>query len=131
MPRVASDPELKNEFASRIRELLRSFPAQTIADVLGVKRQTVYNYRDAKNAPSPEVIRRAMEYWPGFTLRYRGKVWALQQYARRPSLAQKPSLQLGLWDAIEKLNSESVQIEILKKEASSVQLGVRIYFRKR
>lgn len=131
MPRSASDPELKAEFSTRIKELLTQLSAQEIADALAVGRQTVYNYRDGKNAPSPEVIRRAMETWPGFALKYRGKIWSLQEFQKRPTVVSKQPVQLGLWDAIEKLDSESVKIEILKKEASSVQLGVRIYFRSR
>jgi len=61
MPRPPSDPELKTEFSARINELLTKRTVQDIAAVLQVKRQTVYNYRDGRNAPSPEVIRRAME----------------------------------------------------------------------
>jgi len=129
MPRSPSDPELKTEFSSRVKELLEKHSAQEIATKLQVKRQTVYNYRDGKNAPSPEVIRRAMEAWPDFSLSYRGKVFTLQDFQRRPVLTAKKAVQYELWDAIKKLDSESVEIEILKKESSSVQLGVRIYFR--
>jgi transcriptional regulator with XRE-family HTH domain len=131
MPRPASDPELKSEFSARIRELLAKITAQEIANKLGVKRQTVYNYRDGRNAPSPEVIRRAMEAWSGFSLSYRGKTLTLQDFRRRPVLTTKKAVQYELWDAIKKLDSQSVQIEILKKESSSVQLGVRIFFRNR
>lgn len=131
MPRRASDPELKAEFSARINELLAKLTAQEIATALEVKRQMVYNYRDGRNAPSPEVIRRAMEAWPGFSLSYRGKVLALQDFQRKPVLTAKRAVQYELWDAIKKLDSESVEIEILKKESSSVQLGVRIYFRNR
>jgi len=131
MPRHPSDPELKTEFSVRINQLLTKFTARHIATALQVKPQTVYNYRDGKNAPSPEVIRRAMEAWPGFSLSYRGKVFTLQDFKRKPTLTAKRAVQYELWDAIKKLDSESVQIEILKKESSSVQLGVRIYFRNR
>lgn len=131
MPRPASDPELKAEFAARINELLSRSTARDIARSLHVKPQMVYNYRDGKNAPSLEVIRRAMETWRGFSLNYRGKVLTLQDFQRRPTLTAKRAVQYELWDAIKKLDSESIQIEILKKEASSVQLGVRIYFRSR
>jgi hypothetical protein len=99
------------------------------AAALRVKRQMVYNYRDGRNVPSPEVIRRAMETWPGFSLSYRGKVLALQDFQRRPTLTTRKAVQLGLWEAIKKLDSESVEIEILGKDISSVQLGVRIRFR--
>lgn len=128
MPRHPSDPELKTEFAARINELLTKLSAKEIASILQVKPQTVYNYRDGRNAPSPEVIRRAMEAWPKFSLSYRGKTFTLRDFQRKPPLTAKRVVQLELWDAIKKLDSESVQIEILKKEASSVQLGVRIYF---
>jgi hypothetical protein len=70
-----------------------------------------------------------MEAWPEFVLSYRGKTFTLQDFQRKPALTARKVLQYGLWDAIKKLDSESVQIEILKKEAASVQLGVRIYFR--
>lgn len=129
MPRPPSDPELKAEFSARIKSLLEKLTAQQIASVLGVQRQTVYNYRDGKNAPSPEVIRRAMEAWPDFSLSYRGKSLTLQDFGKRPVLTAKKAVQYELWDAIKKLDTESIQIEILKKELSSVQLGVRIFFR--
>lgn len=131
MSKTPSDRELKTEFSMRIRELLGKFTAKEIAEALKVKRQMVYNYRDGRNAPSAEVIRRAMETWPDFLLSYRGKVLTLQDFARKPALTAKKAIQYELWDVIKNLNSESVEIEILKKEASSVQLGVRIYFRTR
>jgi transcriptional regulator with XRE-family HTH domain len=130
MPRRPSDPELKTEFSAQIKSLLSRFTAQEIAAELGVQRQTVYNYRDGKNAPSPEVIRRAMEAWPDFSLSYRGRTLTLQDFARKPVLTAKRAVQYELWDVIKKLNSESIEIEILKKESASVQLGVRIFFRK-
>ena len=129
MPRPPSDPELKAEFAARINELLAKQSAQEIANKLLVKRQTVYNYRDGKNAPSPEVIRRAMEAFPNFSLNYRNRVLTLQDYQARPRLTARRVVQYQLWDVIKKLESESIEIEILKKEPSSVQLGVRIRFR--
>lgn len=131
MPRPPSDPELKTEFSARIVELLAKLDARGIAVALGVKRQMVYNYRDGKNAPSPEVIRRAMEAWPGFSLSYRGKTLSLQDFQRRPVVTAKRALQYELWDVIKKMDSESVRVEILKKESSSVQLGVRISFKNR
>ena len=129
MPRSASDPELKAEFSARIVELLDKLTPKEIAKILGVKRQTIYNYRDAKNAPSPEVIRRAMEAWPEFSLSYRGKTLSLQDFEKRPKRTSKAAMQYELWDVIKHLDSESIEIEILKKESTSVQLGVRISFR--
>jgi|SRR5579864_508421 len=128
MARPPSDPELKTEFSLRIKELLENHSAQEVADKLQVERQTVYNYRDAKNAPSPEVIRRAMEAWPGLSLNYRNRVLTLHDYQSRPRITGKRAVQYGLWDMIKKLETESIEIEILKKEPSSVQLGVRIRF---
>jgi transcriptional regulator with XRE-family HTH domain len=131
MARPPSDPELKTEFSAQIKSLLSGLTPQEIANVLGVQRQTIYNYRDGKNAPSPEVIRRAMEAWPGFSLSYRGRTLTLQDFGRKPLLTPKKAVQYELWDVIKKLNNESIEIEILKKESSSVQLGVRIFFRNR
>jgi len=131
MPRRPSDPELKTEFSLRIKELLEKHSAQEVANKLQLERQTVYNYRDAKNAPSPEVIRRAMEAWPGLSLNYRNRVMTLQDYQSRPRATVKKAVQYELWDVIKKLESESIEIEILKKEPASVQLGVRIHFRNR
>jgi len=130
MPRSASDPELKREFAKRIRALLRSHTAQKIASILGVKPQMIYNYRHAKCAPSAEVIRRAMEGFPGLSLSYRGKSLTLQDFSippKKPSLHGE-ELQYELWDAIRTLKPSSIQIQILKKEVASVQLGVKISF---
>ncbi|HET9285121.1 MAG TPA: helix-turn-helix domain-containing protein [Candidatus Angelobacter sp.] len=133
MPRSPSDPDLKAEFATRIREKLNELSAAAVAAALGVKRQMVYKYKDGRNAPSMDVIRRAMEAWPEFTVNYRGKVLRLQDFERRPVLTARQAIQYELWDVIKKLNSQSVEIEILDKEpsSSSVQLGIRIYFRRR
>ncbi len=111
---------------------MSKFTAQNIADTLGIKRQMVYNYRDGKNAPSPEVIRRAMEAWPDFSLSYRGKVLTLHDFQKRkPALVPEKAIQYELWDVIKKLDSKSVQIEVLERGASSVQLGVTINFGRR
>lgn len=128
MSRHASDPELKTEFAARIKELLVRFTAKEIAQALSVKRQMVYNYRDGKNAPSPEIIRRAMESWPELVLCYRGKVLTLQDFNQKPVVKQRAAVQYELWDAIKKLDAQSVEIEILDKAASSVQFGITIRF---
>jgi len=132
MPKPPSDPDLKAEFSARIREKLNEMSASAVAAALGVKRQMVYKYRDGRNAPSAEVIRRAMETWPGFTVNYRGKILRLQDFERKPVLTAKQAVQYELWDVIKKLDSRSVEIEILDKEpsSSSLQLGVRIYFRR-
>lgn len=130
MPRSASDPELKREFSKHIRTLLGRQSAQNIASILGVKPQMIYNYRDAKCAPSAEVIRRAMEGFPGLSLSYRGKTLTLQDFSTVPKrpLRRREELQYELWDAIRTLRPEAIQIEILKKEIASVQLGVKISF---
>ena|SRR5215472_1643768 len=130
MPRPPSDPDLKREFSARIKQRLLRESARRVAATLQVKTQMVYNYRDGKSAPSPEVIRRALESWPGFTLSYRGKVLSLQDFhqARRPNLAKGEIQQYELWDVIKKLDAECIEITILKKESASVQLGVRISF---
>ncbi|HEY3771048.1 MAG TPA: hypothetical protein VGN44_20415 [Candidatus Angelobacter sp.] len=132
MPKPPSDPDLKAEFAAHIGEKLNELSASAVAAALGVKRQMVYKYRDGLNAPSAEIIRRAMEAWPGLTLTYRGKVLRLQDFERKPVLTAKQATQYELWDVIKKLDSQSVEIEILDREpsSSSLQLGVRIYFRK-
>jgi hypothetical protein len=73
-----------------------------------------------------------MEAWPNFFLNYRGKVLTLQDYQSKPRLSPKRAVQLELWDAIKKLEAESIEIEILEKAPpSSVKLGVRINFRNR
>lgn len=131
MPRPPSDSELKAEFSARIKELLAKRSAKEVASALHIGRQMVYNYRDGRNAPSPEVIRRAMEAWPGFALSYRGKVLTLQDFPKKPALVTRKAVQYELWDVIKKLDSKSVKIEILERAASSVQLGLRIYFRNR
>jgi hypothetical protein len=129
MPKHPSDPELKNEFSKHIRELLDTLGPGKIATSLSVTRQMVYNYRDGKNVPSPEVIRRAMEQWPGLRLRYRGRTLSLSDFSNAPkSSPQRQHTQYELWERIKQLSSESVEIEILKKEPFSVQLGVRIRF---
>ncbi len=132
MPKPPSDPDLKAEFAARIREKLNELSASAVADVLHVKRQMVYKYRDGRNAPSADVIRRAMEAWPDFTLNYRGKILRLQDFERKPMLTAKQAVQYELWDVIKRIDSQSVEIEVLEKEPSSasLQLGVRIYFRR-
>lgn len=71
-----------------------------------------------------------MEEWPSFFLKYRGKVLTLQDFRSKPRVVTNRAVQLELWDAIKKLEAESIEIEILEKvPPSSVKLGVRINFR--
>ena len=112
MPRPPSDPDLKREFSSRIKDLLLRQSAREIAAALEVKPQMVYIYRDAKSAPSPEVIRRALEKWPGLSISYRGKILSLQDFdrPRRLTVARAKAQQYELWDLIKKLDSDSIEI---------------------
>lgn len=129
MPRPKPDPELRSEFSSRINERLRRMGAAQIARVLEVTPQTVYNYRDGKSTPSPEVIRRAMEQWADFVISYRGKTFTLQDFGTNRKLPRRKTQQYELWDVIKRLDADSVEITVLKKAPSSVQLGLEIKFR--
>ncbi len=131
MPKRPSDPELKKEFSLRIKELLaKGIPARKIAVVLGMTPQSIYNYRDGRVAPSPEIIRKAMEKWQ-IQLVYRGRVLSLSDFGAKPAVSHKRAIQYELWEAIKKLDSQSVRVDILERQASSVRLGVRIAFRRR
>ena len=129
MPKRASDPELKAEFSARIKEILKSKSTREIALALEVSVQNIYYYRDGRIAPSPEVIRRAMEAW-GIELSYRGRTLSLHDYGKKAWMRAAP-LQYELWDAIKKIDAKSVNIEVLDKQSASFQLGVRIAFTKR
>ena len=129
MPRRPADPELRKEFADKLRlAVVGHVSKKSAATVLGVSRQMLDLYLDERAAPGPDVLLRAMREWK-FTLKYRGREVSSSQF-ERPHASEMATIpeQLPLFDAIRDLDKRDVQISILKKEADRIDLQVSIKF---
>jgi DNA-binding XRE family transcriptional regulator len=128
MSRRPSDPEFLTEVAAKFKEAIKNhgLTKKGAAQDLGVTRQSLYLYTHGKVAPGPDVVRRAMELWK-IDLTYRGHRLTLSNLSAIPSAdkEREPS-QMSLWDAIKKLDNQSVKIEIKDKSTDLIELKVSI-----
>ena len=129
MPKKPSDPEFLNEFAAQLETAIvnKGLTWQSAAAQLGVTRQSLYLYRKARVAPSPDVIRRAMELWQ-IELTYRHHKLTLQDLSTPLPAPRVVPVQMGLWDALKKLDNQSVKVELKDRGQNSIELKVSIQF---
>ena len=130
MPRKSADPEFRLEVAAKFKDLIKTkgLTRKAAAKELGVTRQSLYLYTKGKVSPGPDVVRKAMELWK-IDLTYRGYRLSLQDLSVPvgPTLVPPPlPVQMTLWDAIKKLDNQSVKVEIKDKNQNSIELNVSI-----
>src|SRR5712675_1787851 len=117
MSKKPSDPDFRAEIAAKFKEALKnnSLTRKAAAQDLGVTRQSLYLYVNAKVAQGPDVVRRAMELWK-IDLTYRGHRLTLSNLSASPLITPDPEpMQMSLWEAIKKLDNQSVKVEIKDK----------------
>jgi hypothetical protein len=128
-----SDPELKVEFAAKLRAaIVGKVRKKEAAHALRISRQMLDLYLKAEAAPGPDVILRAMEKW-SFTLRYRGQELRSSNFEGVSEVAgieQLPvQLSLPLRDAIESLEERDLSITIKKREPDQNRIDLEVSIR--
>jgi hypothetical protein len=130
MARRPADREFCEEFAAKLRPAIVGMTKKTAAATLGVSRQMLDVYLNAKSTPGSDVVLRAMKAW-NFTLKYRGRELSSSQWTR-PTVVEiqgaAEQLFLPLRDAIQSLDEGDLRVRIAKREPDRIDLQVSIRF---
>jgi transcriptional regulator with XRE-family HTH domain len=119
------DIQLREAFSKAIRDLLESgVSAARIAAEIGVRRQTVYLYRDKKVTPSARKVHRLCEEW-SVTLDIGGFKFGEAAFSQ-PAKSSSKSEQLSLLKYLERLPPESFDIRVLGRVGEAFRIEVSI-----
>jgi transcriptional regulator with XRE-family HTH domain len=118
----------RSEIAKGFREAIkrRDITLLQAARDLGVSRQALHAYLRGGATPRGEVLRRACKLW-GLTLNYKGLAFGSGSFgSRRRAHTRAVQLELPLRDALENLGTDDLDVKLLRADAGSIELQVRI-----
>lgn len=99
----------------------------TIAEKLGVSRQSVHLYRNAAVTASPKVLYNACKEF-NIEFEIGDRKFGLRDFAPAAESLESVPLQYSLFDALNTLTDRSMQVEIIRKQPTELELKVHIRF---
>jgi transcriptional regulator with XRE-family HTH domain len=127
MSKRSADSELRQEIASRFKEAIRdhNLTNTKAAELLQVKRQTLWLYLKEKATPGGDVLRRAFELW-GITLKLPGFVITRETLGPEPPPSEKLPEQLSLIDQLDRIEDRQLEATVIGRREDYFELKVRI-----
>ena len=121
--------ELRFAFINLLEEIRRknkSLKEKDIAEVLKVKRQTLWLYRKGRATPGGEVIKRACDHWK-VKLTIKGFEFPGTAFETRKKASQEDlPRQEDLFDALVELTSRNLEAKVVRRVGDSFYLQIRI-----
>jgi transcriptional regulator with XRE-family HTH domain len=127
MSKHGSDSELRREIARRLKEAIQAnhLTKAQAADLLKVKRQTLWLYLNGKVTPGGEVLRRAFEHW-GLKLVLGELVITKESFGPKMELDQRIPEQLSLLDQLDKLSNDQLEVTAVGRRGDYFEFKIRI-----
>jgi len=127
MSKHSSDSELRREIARRLKEAIRDnhLTKTQAADLLQVKRQTLWLYLNEKVTPGGEVLRRAFEHW-GIKLVLGALVITKESFGPKVELDRRIPEQLSLLDQLDKLSNDQLEVTAVGRRGDYFEFKIRI-----
>jgi transcriptional regulator with XRE-family HTH domain len=127
MSKQGSDSELRKEIARRLKEAISDnhLTKSQAAQLLKVKRQTLWLYLNAKVTPGGEVLRRAFEHW-GIKLVLGALVITKESFGPKVELDRRVPEQLSLLDQLDKLSSDQLEVTAVGRRGDYFEFKIRI-----
>ena len=127
MSKQSPDPELRRAVISGLKQALSDhrLTKSRAAELLGVKRQTLWLYLAGKATPGGDVLRRAFELW-GLKIELHGYVITKESFGPQPLPEPKEPTQLDLLDQLEKLSDDQFDVAPLGRRGEYFEFRVRI-----
>lgn len=127
MSKRTSDSELRREIASRLKDAISGnhLTKSQAADLLKVKRQTLWLYLKGKVTPGGEVLRRAFELW-GIRLVLGTLVITKESFG--PKIEPDPRIpeQLSLLDQLDRLSNDQLEVTAVGRRGDYFEFKIRI-----
>jgi transcriptional regulator with XRE-family HTH domain len=127
MAKGSADLEWRSEIAARFNEAIekRHLTNARAAEMLGVKRQTMWLYLNRKATPGGDILRRACQLW-GISITRKGVEFSPGAFGPDRKAAGPPPKQMGLFDALEMLRDAKLEAEVIGKSGEYFDLRIRI-----
>jgi len=127
MSKRSADPELRRAIVNGLTEALKAnkLSKSRAAELLGVKRQTLWLYLSGKATPGGEILRRAFELW-GLKIELHGYVITKESFGRTPQPNTQIVKQLNLLDELEKLNNDQLEVATIGRRGEYFEFRIRI-----
>jgi transcriptional regulator with XRE-family HTH domain len=127
MSKPPADLEWRREIASRFREAIakRNLSNAQAADMLGVKRQTMWLYVREKATPGGDVLKRACQLW-GISISRKGVEFSAGAFGPERKMPAARAKQMSLFDALELLREAQLDTEVIGKSGEYFELRIRI-----
>jgi transcriptional regulator with XRE-family HTH domain len=94
------------------------------ARTLGVSRETLYQYLNARSTPGSDVLQRACESW-GISLNYRGLSFDSAAFQSSDDKhPMRPPKQLDLFAALRSVTDNNVDVKVMRKTQKGIELKV-------
>jgi transcriptional regulator with XRE-family HTH domain len=127
MSKGPADFEWRSEIAARFREAIkeRHLTNAQAAEMLGVKRQTMWLYLNEKATPGGNVIGKACQLW-GISMSRKGVEFSAGAFRpKRKTSAPRPR-HMGLFDALKMLREAELETQVIGKSGEYFDLRIRI-----
>jgi transcriptional regulator with XRE-family HTH domain len=127
MSKQGSDSELRREIARRLKDAIRdnNLTKSRAAELLKVKRQTLWLYLNGRATPGGEVLRRAFELWD-IKLVLGGLVITKESLGPIVTSDLKLPEQLNLLDQLDKLTNDQLEVTSVGRRGEYFEFRIRI-----
>src|SRR6266487_2431732 len=128
MSKKPADLKWRSEIVGRFRQAIeqRHLTNAQAAEILGVRRQTMWLHLNEKVTPGGDVLRRACQIW-GISISRKGVEFSAGAFGpERKALAARAK-QMGLFDALEMLREAQLETEVIGKSGEYFELRIRIH----
>jgi len=128
MSKRANDPEFRREVARQLRNAIeaKGLSRSEAANLLQIKRQTLWLYLNEKSTPGGEILKRACQLL-GMTVQFKDHTFGPDAFAgATPDNGPLVHRQMDLFHALEELRSEQLETKVVGRVGEYFELKVRI-----
>jgi transcriptional regulator with XRE-family HTH domain len=127
MSKRGADSELRRAIVNGLTNAIRAnnLTKSKAAELLQVKRQTLWLYLRGKATPGGEVLRRAFELW-GLKIELGTYVITKESFGPKPEPDGRAAEQLDLLDQLEKLSNDQLEVAAMGRRGEYFEFKIRI-----
>ena len=127
MSKRRADPDLRRAIAECLTKAIeaRKLTKSEAAELLKIKRQTLWLYLRGKATPGGDVLRRAFELWD-LKIELRGLAITRESFGPKVEVGPNAIEQLGLLDQLERLNNDQLEVEAVGRRGEYFEFRIRI-----
>jgi len=126
--RISPDDKLfRLEVSQKLKAAMREhdLTESDVARELGISRQAVNQYVNAKSTPQGDILARACAKW-GIRLRFRGAEFSGKAFGAAFVRSEPDVLQMGLFKDPVRLGNDDVEVVLERSRKSTLRVTIRM-----